>query len=101
MTLRCIIVDDELPASTELSHLLKEIGGVDVLYCANDGSDALTAVRKLRPHVLFLDVKMPGMDGFDVAREVISEGHAPQIVFTPPTTISPLMPSRSGPSIMF
>lgn len=82
MNLQCIIVDDELPASTELYHLLKEIGGVEVLYCAHDGSDALTAVRKLRPHALFLDIKMPGMDGFDVAREVLSGGHQPQIVFT-------------------
>ena len=81
MSLRCIIVDDELPSLDELSHLLKEIEGVDVLACVDSGQKALTIIKDLRPDVVFLDIKMPGMNGFDVAREILTFEPSPLIVF--------------------
>lgn len=79
--LRCIIVDDELPSLDELSHLLIEIGGVDILARADTGRKALTKIRELRPDVVFLDIKMPGLDGFDVAKEILTFNEPPLIVF--------------------
>ena len=81
MSLRCIIVDDELPSLDELSHLLTEIEGVDVLACVDNGQKALTKIKELRPDVVFLDIKMPGMNGFDVAREILRFETSPLIVF--------------------
>ncbi|MBW1708072.1 MAG: response regulator transcription factor [Deltaproteobacteria bacterium] len=81
MTLRCIIVDDELPSLDELSHLLSEMDGVDVLACENSGKKALTKIKELRPDVVFLDIKMPGLNGFDVAKEILTFKETPLIVF--------------------
>ena len=81
MTLRCIIVDDELPSLDELSHLLTEIEGVDVLACVDNGQKALTEIKELKPDVVFLDIKMPGLNGFDVAKEILTFKHSPLIVF--------------------
>ena len=81
MTLRCILVDDELPSLDELSHLLSEMEGVDVLACMDNGKKALTGIEKLRPDVVFLDIKMPGLNGFDMAIEVLTFQEPPLIVF--------------------
>lgn len=81
MKLRCIIVDDEVPSCDELSHLLTEIKDVEIVSCANNGTEALTRIKELKPDVVFLDIKMPGMDGFDVAREIIAYPNPPSIVF--------------------
>jgi len=81
MTLRCIIVDDELPALDELSHLLTEIEGVEVLACVDNGQKALTEIKELKPDVVFLDIKMPGLNGFAVAKEILTFKHSPLIVF--------------------
>ncbi len=81
MTLRCIIVDDEFPSLDELSHLLGEMEGVDVLACIASGNKAITKIKELGPDVVFLDIKMPGLDGFDVAKEVIIFQKPPFIVF--------------------
>ncbi len=81
MTLRCIIVDDELPARDELSYLLTEMEGVDILASAGSGKEALAKIRELKPDVVFLDIKMPGLDGLDVAKEIITFKRPPLIVF--------------------
>ena len=81
MLLRCIIVDDELPSLDELSHLLSGMDGVDVLACENNGKKALAKIKELGPDVVFLDIKMPGLNGFDVAKEVLTFKEPPLIVF--------------------
>jgi two-component system LytT family response regulator len=64
--LRVVIVDDEEPARLAVRHGLAELGGVDVVAeCAN-GFDAVKAVTDLAPDVVFLDVQMPKLDGFEV-----------------------------------
>ncbi len=70
MKLTAIIVDDEPLARERIRTLLEAEDDIEILAeCAN-GPDALIALRQRRPHLLFLDVQMPEMDGFEVLREL-------------------------------
>lgn len=66
MTLRALIVDDEAPARAGLRALLLEHGDIAVVGECGDGQSAVKAIRRLRPDLLFLDVRMPDLDGFTV-----------------------------------
>ncbi len=79
MNLRALVVDDEAVARRRLRRLLGRVGGVDVVGEARDGREALARIEELRPDVVFLDVRMPGLDGLAVAR---SGNNLPPIVFT-------------------
>lgn len=80
MTIRALVVDDEAPARKKLVRLLGQAGDVDVVGEAANGAEAVAAVRERRPDVVFLDVRMPGLDGFDVVREIGPEA-VPCVVF--------------------
>ncbi len=81
MNLRALVVDDEQLARDELCFLLDQVGGVDVVGQAGSGQEAVAAVETLKPDVVFLDVQIPGISGFEVARRLL-EGQAPaQFVF--------------------
>jgi two-component system LytT family response regulator len=67
-TLRVLVVDDEAPARRKVLRLLSEEAGVNVVGEAESGESAVAAVKKLRPDLVFLDVQMPGMDGFGVIK---------------------------------
>jgi len=80
MTIRAIIVDDEPLARRGLELRLREAPDVAIVrQCAN-GREALTAIAELQPDLMFLDIQMPGMSGFDVIRQVPQES-LPMIVF--------------------
>ncbi|MFQ6111149.1 MAG: LytR/AlgR family response regulator transcription factor, partial [Nitrospinota bacterium] len=80
--LKALIVDDEKLARDELRYHLEALGEkVEVVGEARDGLSALDLVHKLRPDLVFLDVQMPGMDGFGVVERLLEEGEAPAIVF--------------------
>ncbi|MBN1827958.1 MAG: response regulator transcription factor [Deltaproteobacteria bacterium] len=81
MTLRALIIDDEIPACTELSYLLGNIERIDVVGCAHDGTSAFSEIIRLSPDVIFLDIKMPGMNAFDLARKTMHLPKPPHIVF--------------------
>ena len=81
MNVRALVVDDEQPARDELCYQLGTLGSVDVLGQAENGVDALAAIERLRPDVVFLDVQMPGLDGFEVARRLIERGSPTHIIF--------------------
>jgi two-component system LytT family response regulator/two-component system response regulator LytT len=81
MNIRALVVDDEQPARDELCYQLGTVGSVDVLGQAENGVDALAAIDRLRPDVVFLDVQMPGLDGFEVARRLIERGSPTHIIF--------------------
>jgi two-component system response regulator LytT len=81
MDLRAVLVDDEQLARDELGYLLGRVGGVDVIGQAGDGVEALTTIGRLRPDVVFLDVQMPGLTGFEVARRLIASEASSQIIF--------------------
>ena len=81
-TLRVLVVDDEQLAREELCYLLEQLGDVDVVGQAGNGIEALTAVDRQEPDLIFLDIQMPGLGGFEVARRLLEHGEeAPAIIF--------------------
>jgi len=81
MDLRTVLVDDEQLARDELSYLLSQIDGIDVVGQAGDGVEALAAIKRLQPDVVFLDIQMPGLTGFEVARRMIDHQLSSHIIF--------------------
>ena len=81
MDLRAVLVDDEQLARDELGYLLGQVGGVEVIGQAGNGVEALTTIDRLHPDVVFLDVQMPGLTGFEVARQLLDKRAASHIVF--------------------
>jgi len=69
-TLSAILVDDEQLACEELSYLLKEFPDVEVLGTGRNGLEAVKLIENLEPDVVFLDVQMPGLDGFGVIQKL-------------------------------
>ena len=74
MDLRTIVVDDEQLARDELGYLLGQAGGVEVIAQAGNGVEALETIDRLQPDLVFLDVQMPGLTGFEVARRLLDTG---------------------------
>src|SRR6266496_4154463 len=81
MDLRAVLVDDEQLARDELGYLLGQVGGVEVLGQAGNGIEALTAIERLQPDIVFLDVQMPGLTGFEVARRMLDAQAPSHIIF--------------------
>ena len=79
--LKTIVVDDEQLAREELCYMLEQLGGIEVLAQAGNGLEAVGLVERLTPDVVFLDVQMPGLSGFEVAHRLIQSGTTPNIVF--------------------
>jgi two-component system, LytTR family, response regulator AlgR len=82
MSLRAIIVDDEPPARDRLRSMLAEAGDVEVVGEAGNGVAALELVDKLLPDILLLDIRMPGIDGLEVARQLAMLAEPPAVIFT-------------------
>lgn len=80
MKIRAIIADDEPLARSRLRSLLAREADVELVAECADGDAAVAAVREHRPDVLFLDVQMPGRDGFGVLAALAGEP-LPQVVF--------------------
>ncbi len=81
MELRALVVDDERLARDELCFQLGQVEGVSVAGQAENGLEALEQIKRLRPDVVFLDIQMPGLDGFDVARRIVADELESQVVF--------------------
>jgi len=81
MDLRALLVDDEQLARDELGYLLGQVGGVEVIGQAGNGVEALTTIDRLQPDVVFLDVQMPGLSGFEVARRMLDTSAPSHIIF--------------------
>jgi two-component system LytT family response regulator/two-component system response regulator LytT len=79
--LRAAVDDDEQLAREELCYLLAELGGVEVVAQAGNGPEAIQAVAQHTPDLVFLDVQMPGLTGFEVARRLLVREPPPSIVF--------------------
>ena len=83
MPLSAVIVDDEQLARDELAFLLKTVGDVDVVAQGKNGLEAVNLIREHNPDLVFLDVQMPGLDGFGVIKKLLDKRVAlPQIVFS-------------------
>ncbi|HLY59258.1 MAG TPA: LytTR family DNA-binding domain-containing protein [Terriglobia bacterium] len=71
MKIQALIVDDEQPARDELAFLLKGFPDVEVVGQGKNGPEALNLIRDLSPQLVFLDVQMPGLDGFGVIKKLL------------------------------
>ena len=80
-SLSVVVVDDEQLARDELCFMLGELGSVDILGRAGDGQEAVGLLERLAPDVVFLDVQMPGLTGFEVARWMRDQKSTSQVVF--------------------
>ncbi len=95
MALSALIIDDEKLAREELKYLLESVGGVEIVGQGANGIEAVDLIEECRPDLVFLDVQMPGQDGFAVIQRLMErrrpgaaageDGEAaeplPQIVF--------------------
>jgi two-component system, LytTR family, response regulator LytT len=82
MSLSAVIVDDEQLARDELAFLLKNVGDVDVVAQGKNGVEAVQLIREHSPDLVFLDVQMPGLDGFGVIKKLLDRKvPLPKIVF--------------------
>jgi two-component system response regulator LytT len=81
MDLRAVVVDDEQLARDELGYLLGQLGGIEVIGQAGNGVEALSTIDRLHPDVVFLDVQMPGLTGFEVARRMLDTQNGSHIIF--------------------
>jgi two-component system response regulator AlgR len=79
--LRVLIVDDEPPARERLRSLLQEIGNLEIAGEATNGEEALKLAVDLAPDVVLLDVRMPGIDGIEAARQMNSLVEPPAVIF--------------------
>jgi two-component system LytT family response regulator len=79
-SLKAVVVDDEQLAREELCYMLDQMGNVEVIAQAGNGLEAVGIVERLAPDVLFLDVQMPEVDGFEVLRRLDS-GSVPAVIF--------------------
>lgn len=83
MSLSAVIVDDEQLARDELAFLLKGAGDVNVVAQGKNGLEAINLIREHSPDLLFLDVQMPGLDGFGVIKKLLDKKiPLPKIVFS-------------------
>jgi two-component system LytT family response regulator/two-component system response regulator LytT len=92
MPISALIIDDEQLAREELQYLLDQVGGVEVLAQGTNGIEAVDLIEEFHPDLVFLDVQMPGLDGFAVIQRLMERNRAetiagkkteplPQIVF--------------------
>jgi len=82
MSINTIIVDDEKPARDELAFLLKAFPEINVIGQGKNGVEAVTLIKEHSPDLVFIDVQMPGLDGFGVLRKLVERKmKVPHVVF--------------------
>jgi two-component system, LytTR family, response regulator LytT len=80
--LKVLVVDDEQLAREELCYQLEQLGGLEIIGQAGNGLEAIAAVDRFDPDLVFLDIQMPGLGGFEVARRLLErEPETPAMVF--------------------
>ena len=82
MNLRVLVVDDEPLARERLSHLVEELPAVELAGVASSGEEALLLASRLRPEIVLLDIRMPGMDGLETAHHLARMPEPPAVIFT-------------------
>jgi two-component system LytT family response regulator/two-component system response regulator LytT len=82
MSINTIIVDDEKPARDELAYLLKGFPEINIIGQGKNGVEAVSLIKEHTPDLVFLDVKMPGLDGFGVLKKLVERKmKVPHVVF--------------------
>src|SRR5216683_3725279 len=80
--MRSLIADDEESARARLSRMLAAHPDIEIAGEACDGLEAVEKIEELRPDLLFLDIEMPGLKGFEVLRSIPSAIEIPLVIFT-------------------
>ena len=80
--MRILIVNDEAPARSRLRGLIQDLDAGEVVAEAGNGREALELTRRHQPHVLLLDIRMPGMDGIEAAGHLARLEAPPAVIFT-------------------
>ena len=80
--MRILIVDDEKPARDRLRQLIEDFGTHEVVGEAANGEEALAQAAGLRPEIVLLDIRMPGVDGIETAHHLNQMETPPAVVFT-------------------
>lgn len=80
-TIRTVIVDDEPPALGQLEYLLSKFEGVELAASVDSGPDAPEIIFREEPDLVFLDIEMPGKNGFQVLSELMTMERPPLVVF--------------------
>ena len=82
MPINTLIVDDEKPARDELAYLLKGFPEINVIGQGKNGVEAVSLIKEHAPDLVFLDVQMPGLDGFGVLKKLVERKmRVPHVVF--------------------
>src|SRR6516225_2866643 len=82
MAINTIIVDDEKPAREELAYLLKAFPEINIIGQGKNGVEAVALIKEHSPDLVFLDVQMPGLDGFGVLKKLVERKiEVPHVVF--------------------
>jgi two-component system LytT family response regulator/two-component system response regulator LytT len=76
LTISALIIDDEQLARDELKYLLDQVGGVDVVAQGTNGIEAVDLIEEHHPDLVFLDVQMPGLDGFAVIKRLMERNRS-------------------------
>jgi DNA-binding LytR/AlgR family response regulator len=79
--LRSLLIDDELNARIRLRRLLENEKRIEIVGEANDGLEAVAAIEQLRPDLIFLDIQMPGLDGFEMLKALPVSTAKPLVIF--------------------
>ena len=80
MQINTVIVDDERPARDELAYLLKGFSEVNVVAQGKNGLEAVALIKEHEPDLVFLDVQMPGLDGFGFLQRLRDSGDMPPTI---------------------
>jgi two-component system, LytTR family, response regulator len=81
MVLRTLLIDDEPASRLRLRRLLAGRSELEIVGEAGDGLEAIARIEALRPDLIFLDVQMPGLDGFEVLRSIPVPAPLPLVIF--------------------
>ena len=76
-----LIVDDEKPARDDIARMLEKLKGVEIVGEAGDGVKAVQEIGRLAPDILLLDIRMPGLDGFQVIEKLADLEEPPAVIF--------------------
>jgi DNA-binding NarL/FixJ family response regulator len=90
-----LIVDDH-PSFRSSAHALLEAEGFEIVGEAEDGESAIEAAERLHPDIVLLDVQLPDIDGFEVAKRLTSDGDGPSVVLVSSRELSDYGPLVDG-----
>ncbi|HAS88864.1 MAG TPA: DNA-binding response regulator [Desulfovibrio sp.] len=79
--IRCILIDDEAPALDELSFLLSDFNDIDIIGTATSATKGIKLIEEKEPDLVFLDIQMPGKNGFHVLHEIMQFPEPPLVIF--------------------